>query len=187
MQRRKSKPNIFALNQKIKISKIRQSVCNTHRKKNIKGIQGNPSKRRQSKSTKGIKTKDNANISSDNKSFSKIEMKEKAISNLGKRKSRASKTLKDNATIIESLKHYKKLNRSLYDDYELNTVNYKEVLENDKRTLIEIYISLLKIEHPIIFSFFPVKDYNVKIIKICIFFFSFVINYAINGLFFSFQ
>ena len=182
---RKSKPNIFALNQKIKISKIRQSICNTHRKKNIKRIKGNPSKRRRSKSTKSLKSKDNVNISSDNKSFSKIEMKEKAISNLGKRKSRTSKTFKDNATIIENIKNYKKLNRSLYDDYELNTVNYKEALENDKRTLIEIYISLLKIKHPIIFSFFPVKDYNVKIIKICIFFFSFVINYAINGLFFS--
>ena len=181
---RKSKPNIFALNQKIKISKIRQNAYNTHRKKSIKGIQRNPSKRR-SKSTKSLKARDNSNISSDNKSFSKIEMKEKAISNLGKRKSKALKTFKDNSKIIEKLKNYKKLNRSLYDDYELNTVCYKEALENDKRTLIEIYISFLKIKHPIIFSFFPVKDYNVKIIKMCIFLFSFVINYAINGLFFS--
>ena len=70
-----------------------------------------------------------------------------------------------------------------YNDYELNTLSYKEALQYDKRTLIQYYISLLKAKHPIIFSFIPVTDYNSMIVKISLFLLSFSIYYVVNALF----
>ena len=71
------------------------------------------------------------------------------------------------------------------NDYELNTLQYKDAIKKDKRTFFEFYISLLKINHIIIFSFCRKHDYNSKIIKIYLFFFSFILSYVVNALFFS--
>ena len=72
-----------------------------------------------------------------------------------------------------------------YNDYELNSFSYKEALEKDRRTFLQYYISLVKIKHLLIFSFYPINDYNSQIIKICLFFFSFSLNYIVNALFFN--
>ena len=72
----------------------------------------------------------------------------------------------------------------IYDDYELNSLSHNEALKYDKRKYINYYISLLLVKHPIIFSFYPKKDYNSMIIKIDLFFFSFSIYYFTNALFF---
>ena len=69
--------------------------------------------------------------------------------------------------------------------YKLNFFSYKDALEKDKRTYIQYYISLIKAKHPIIFSFFPVKDYNSIFPKIGILIISFGIVYEANALFFS--
>ena len=42
---------------------------------------------------------------------------------------------------------------------------------------------MLKTKHPIVFAFIPINDYNTIIVKVFIFFFSFCIYYAVNGLF----
>ena len=44
---------------------------------------------------------------------------------------------------------------------------------------------LIILKHPIIFSFYPVKDYNSKIIKVDIFVLSFSLYYFVNALFFD--
>ena len=72
-----------------------------------------------------------------------------------------------------------------YSDYELNTMNFKDALIFDKRKFKHYYMSLLKTKHPILFSFYPIKDYNLKVIKIDLFFLSFSIYYFINYLFFN--
>ena len=72
-----------------------------------------------------------------------------------------------------------------YNDYELNTLVYKEALIKDKRTYFQYYLSLLKQKNLLIFSFYTYKDYNSKIIKICLFLFSFSLYYSINALFFT--
>ena len=72
-----------------------------------------------------------------------------------------------------------------YNEYELNTLPYKEALISDKRTYLQFYFSLLKTKHLFIFSFFPSNDYNLRIIKIYLFFFSFTIYCTVNALFFS--
>ena len=46
-------------------------------------------------------------------------------------------------------------------------------------------MSLIKLKHPIIFSFVPIKDYNTMIIKVDIFILSFGFNYVINALCFN--
>ena len=72
-----------------------------------------------------------------------------------------------------------------YKDFELNKLEYSEVIKLDKRNYIQFYISSLKNYHPLIFSFSPYKDYNSRIIKIFMFFFSICLNLIINSLFFS--
>ena len=79
----------------------------------------------------------------------------------------------------------KEKNKVNYNDYELNSFPYKMALQYDKRTYFQYYISQLKKKHLIIFSFFPANDYNSKIIKICIFFFSFSFYIFVNTLFYN--
>ena len=62
---------------------------------------------------------------------------------------------------------------------------YEEAIKNDKRTYIQYYMSLLKINHLLIFSFCPNEDYNSRIMKILLFFFSFATELSINALFFN--
>ena len=93
---------------------------------------------------------------------------------LGPKKKRNSKFIKFGKKV------YLKLN-----DYEINVLVYKDALFLDKRTYCEYYLSLIKTKHLIIFTFYTSNDYNSKIIKICLFFFSFALYYTVNALFFS--
>ena len=68
-----------------------------------------------------------------------------------------------------------------YTDDELNDLSYDSALEIDKRSFCQFYVSLLKTKHEIIFAFFYNKDYNLRIIKIDLFFFGFALNYTVNG------
>ena len=76
-------------------------------------------------------------------------------------------------------------NKIEFNIFELNTLSYKDALLYDKRTFCEYYISLLKTKNPLLFTFWPINDYNSRIIKICITIFSFSIYYAINFAFFD--
>ena len=73
----------------------------------------------------------------------------------------------------------------LYNDSELNDMEYKLALKYDKRKYCEYYFSLIKTSHALIFTFFNNTDYNLKIIKINLFLFSFILDIAINALFFD--
>ena len=70
-------------------------------------------------------------------------------------------------------------------DFELSSLGYKEALKLDHRSYCQYYISSLKYNHPILFSFGTYDDYNSKIIKIFLFFFSFCLDFTINALFFT--
>ena len=72
-----------------------------------------------------------------------------------------------------------------YNDYEINTIPFREAVENDKRTFSQYYISLIKIKHILIFTFNQKKDYNSKAIKLCLFFMHLVLFILINVLFFN--
>ena len=73
-----------------------------------------------------------------------------------------------------------------YNDLELNTFEYKKALLYDKRSFMECYYSLLRINHLLIFSFYcNNKDYNPQVIKIFLFFFFFAVHFTVNALFFN--
>ena len=55
----------------------------------------------------------------------------------------------------------------------------------DKRTFLQYYTSLLLSKHILLFSFYPVDDYNIRIIKVTLFFFAFDIYFAVNTFFFN--
>ena len=58
-------------------------------------------------------------------------------------------------------------------------------LKYDKRSFCEFYLSLSKVNHLFLFTFSRKNDYNSKIIKIFLFFFSFILLFSVNALFFS--
>ena len=50
---------------------------------------------------------------------------------------------------------------------------------------MQYYFSLIKTKNLFLFSFFPNKDYNSRIIKIFFFFFYFGVNFTLNALFYN--
>ena len=70
-------------------------------------------------------------------------------------------------------------------DFELNSLDYEEAIKLDHRNYFQYYGSSLKYNHPLLFSFGTYNDYNSKIIKIFLFFFSFCLDITINALFFT--
>jgi len=70
-------------------------------------------------------------------------------------------------------------------DFELNSLEYIEAFKLDHRNYFQYYISLIKYNYPFFFSFGCYNDYNSKIIKMFLFFFSFCLDFAINALFFT--
>jgi hypothetical protein len=78
--------------------------------------------------------------------------------------------------------HYNK--KEIYDDLDLNNLNYEEAIKFDKRTFIQIYLSKLKNNHLILFTFFSCNDHNLIYIKISRFLFLICTNLAMNVVFF---
>ena len=72
-----------------------------------------------------------------------------------------------------------------FNDYEYNSLSYKDALKYDKRTYWEYYSSLIKTKQSLIFSFCICQDYNSSIIKIFLFFFFFDSYFTVNALFYS--
>ena len=70
------------------------------------------------------------------------------------------------------------------NDNELNNLPYETALKIDKRSYVQYYFSLLKTKHLLFFTFYT-SDYNSRIIKIDLILLSFIISYAVNGLFFN--
>ena len=76
-------------------------------------------------------------------------------------------------------------NNKIFDDFELNHMEYTEALQYDKRIFIIIYWSLLKREHPIIHTFLAWNDFNLFFVKLSNFFFLITTVMALDALFFS--
>ena len=126
------------------------------------------------------------NIKNTNKK--KIKKKDKKGIKL-KKKSKKRRKITDNSNeILEA--NIKSINNDekkfeILTDYELNELNYEEALKKDNRNFIQLYLSLIKIKHPLIFTFFIIKDYNSYIIKIFIFFLTFSMNLTVSAMFYS--
>ena len=92
---------------------------------------------------------------------------------------------KDGGNKSSSAKKSDKKVKISFNDYELNTLDYKNALSYDKRTCSEYYLALLKTKNAIIFSFCPRNDYNSIIIRSYIFSLSLSIYYSSNFAFFT--
>ena len=106
--------------------------------------------------------------------------------NIIQRKNFINKNIKTK-NALDNNNIYKKYKIILdYNDNELNDLEYEEAIKSDKRSYFQYYLSLLRIGHLFIFSFYNNKrDYNSQIIKIFLFFFFFAVDLFINALFFS--
>ena len=135
-------------------------------------------------STPQIKKQKNVTIISD---------KSKNIYNINKRKKEKNNNSKNKSVSFSNIELSKKNNTSTlkskkiisYNDAELNGLSYESAIINDKRNFCQYYFSLFKAKHELIFSFFTSNDYNLKIIKIDLFFFDFAFSFEINALFFT--
>jgi hypothetical protein len=96
---------------------------------------------------------------------------------------------KDNKKNVINKKSTNKINYEilLYNDLELNLLTYEEALIYDKRSYCQYYLSLLRTKHILFFTFYKGNDYNLRSIKIYLFFFTFAINYSISILFYNYD
>ena len=117
-----------------------------------------------------------------------IKAFERKHSRIALNKLRNKKSSTFNKVLTEDIKNKKikiRNNIDIHNDYELNSLSYKEALIYDKRTCCDYYISLIKYKQIIAFTFCSFNDYNSGIIKKMIFFLSFALHYTINALFFN--
>ena len=99
-------------------------------------------------------------------STSKIGLNKTKV--LNKKQNEKKFDLNKNELNTTSNKNIKDNNAIKYNDYELNSLEYKQAIKIDKRTYIQYYLSLLKISHLFIFSFIANNVY-----------FSFLLDYII--------
>ena len=74
--------------------------------------------------------------------------------------------------------------KRIFDNYELNNMDYYDAVEYDKRSCLSTYCSVLKREHYFILTFFSGNDYNLFYIKIERFFILICTVVTMNGMFF---
>ena len=72
-----------------------------------------------------------------------------------------------------------------YIDEELNRMDFKDAIENDKRNYWQYYWSLLKKKHMVILTFVSNDDYNVLTLKFSLFILSIALYFSINTLFYK--
>ena len=78
----------------------------------------------------------------------------------------------------------KKKSQKIYDDFELNNMGYEDACNNDKRSCLRTYWSMIKREHYVIFTFVSRNDHNLFYVKIERFFILICTEVTMNGMFF---
>ena len=68
-------------------------------------------------------------------------------------------------------------------DYELNNLSYEDAKNEDKRTFLQYYYSLIKSKHILFFVFKPKIYFNSRIINICYFLFLLSLCFTFNTMF----
>ena len=68
---------------------------------------------------------------------------------------------------------------------ELNSLDYEDAIKIDKRTYKEYYCQILRRRHLIMFTFFPINDYNLICFKFILFLISISLYMIVNAFFFS--
>ena len=144
----------------------------------------------QSNNFNNFNTQNNTNIQQQSQKRSSVFKNAKTITNKKlKRNNKNNKILKSKNLNNKILKRkslsFRNSKTMIMNDYEINRLKYQDALKYDKRSFFQYYWSLLKAGHIGIFAFVPNNDYNSRVIKVCLFFFSFSLLYTVNSLFFT--
>jgi hypothetical protein len=107
------------------------------------------------------------------------------ISEKIKKGKKKSKDIQSELHLKEKKEEDNNNNNKILDDFELNDLSYEEAIIYDQRNFFQIYLSLLKREHRILFTFFVCHDYNLIFIKLSRFIFLLATDIAMNVFFFS--
>ena len=197
--------NITNKNNDSKITKRSSKDINNnqiHRKNNSKNLSLKRYKRRKS-SIKSIifqnppkkdKIKRHANVDNNFKKINndiKIVSDERILTN--KRNFNEYEKNSNSNRIINQLSNDKNINLEInqynkeapLDNFELNNLEYEEAIKLDKRKFLELYWSILKREHLILFTFFNWNDHNIIFLKFIRFIFLVCTDMAMNVFFFS--
>jgi hypothetical protein len=160
----------MASNFNIYSKKGRKALKKSNKKKNNNS---NPTKKRPKNIIKMYNNKEM------HQSTSKLQIKSIDIKlSLKKCKKKKLKLKKKKKINDKNNDNVFKMNKYKY--CELNSFDYEKALKYDYRTLSQYYLSLLISKHVILFSFYPIKDYNIKVIKVCLFILSFDIHFFIK-------
>ena len=160
--------------QPIRSIKLKQSKNNKH----------SPPKNKNNKNIIQIKE---LNINNNNKNKSSLNKKKSINNNADKKDNKIkkgnlallnNKANKKNQTVLKNKLVFK------LTGGEINNLEYEEAIIKDKRTFLEYYFSLLKVNHPVLFIFNN-EDYNSPVIKLSILFFTIGSNITVNSLFFN--
>ena len=184
-----SNSNLYMIKQKVEKTKKTSIFFLSPKKLKKRKSVANPIKKQKSK--KHNTTIENTNIGNNSKSSTKIRLRNSTF------KLKYDKSLRNSAKIFSKKKIDNLLKNSIsnilnvniniksLNEFEINSMDYMTALILDKRSMFECYMSLLKIKHPLIFTFCLMNDFNIFIIKMCLLLFSFVIYFAFNTIFFD--
>ena len=199
---KKFKSKIIKRYKKVNANNNSKSILTSKKNKDIniakkhRGIIINKNKTHNIKKHKEIYLNKNDKKKHNNSILNTISRKSKKINSKNSLKNHHNRLnnnlnikLKKRKTIslnLNKTKHKKNKIQNKLELYnsELNDLKYKEALIKDKRTYIQYYISLLKINHNIFFLFNS-DNLNSKIIKISIFIFNLSSLITVNTLFFT--
>ena len=177
--------------EKIRIAKVKKfNNKKTHIKNNISNTTNKKLKKKEKNKLSPLRDFDVSSKIPNKKKHNPLMKKiGKNFSKKGKSNNRFKhkKFITQNAVLNSNNKNKIKEIKEImeFNDEELNRLSFNLAIRYDKRTYWQYYLSLIKTNHILIFSFVYNRDYNVKIIKIDLFFISFVIFYTVNALFFN--
>ena len=171
---------------KLKSNKIEDKTKEPPKKDNIFNV-----KKKSSRIYLNQKSKknsiSNANFNSKENLFHKrFVIKESSFSNISfNKKNYNSENHKIFINGKEEINKKFDYNPKSLTDNELNAIEYKMALKYDKRTYFEYYISLIKRKQIIVFTFFPINDYNIISLKVSLFLIIFSLFFTIIAFFYD--
>jgi len=123
---------------------------------------------------KGIMT-ENKDLITKKRRSEKRKMKETNLSLKSSRKTILSDKKEKKKDKDKNIDKNKENERKIYDNFELNNLDYEDACKLDKRTCCRTYLSVLMREHNALHTFLSWKDYNLFYVKIEKFFIYFVL------------
>jgi hypothetical protein len=132
---------------------------------------------------KGIMT-ENKDLITKKRRSEKRKIKETNLSLKSSRKTILSDIKEKKKDKDKNIDKNKENEKKIYDNFELNNLDYEDACKLDKRTCFRTYLSVLMREHSALHTFLSWKDYNLFYVKIEKFFILFCVDMTMNGLFF---